>query len=76
MMDRKGELRKQLNSAQAGLRKGKMTKSDLQVTIACLLASLKAVHEGDDPDRSSELKKKQIAEVAMALAISKLKDLL
>lgn len=76
MLDRKGELTKQLSSALAGVRKGKMTKEDIKVTVACLLASLAALTSGDDPDRSSQLQKKQVAQVSMALAIEKLKKLL
>ncbi len=76
MLDTQGQLKKSLNSALKGLEKGKMSKSELTTSIACLAASLTALSKTEDPDRSSLLAKKKVATVAMALALDKLKNLL
>ncbi len=73
LMDRNGQMKKDLNGALKGLRKGKMTRNDLATTIACLVASLGALAGSEDPERSSMLNKKKVATVAMAMALDKLK---
>ena len=49
---------------------------DLTLTIACLMAALEALQKGDDPERTTLLKQKQVLEVSMAMALDKLKDML
>jgi len=76
MLDTQGRLKKELNSALKGLDKGKMSRKDLATSVACLAASLSAMSNSEDPDRSSLLAKKKVATVAMALALDKLKNML
>ena len=57
-------------------KKGALTKDELLTAIACVAVSLKAMTDGDDPDRSSSLNKKKIAVVSLALALNKLKEML
>ncbi len=75
-VDHQGQLKKQLDSALKNFDKGKLTKEDLTLTIACLMAALEALQKGDDPERTTLLKQKQVLEVSMAMALDKLKDML
>jgi len=73
MLDTRGTMKKELNGALKGRRKGKMTRSELATTAACLVASLASLAGSEDPDRSSMLNQKKVATVAMAMALDKLK---
>ena len=54
-LDTQGKVTKKLKTALRDFNKGKMSKEDMAVAIACLLGSLKALSSGEDPDRSSLL---------------------
>lgn len=67
-----------LNIAGAlkSFKKGAVNKDELTTIIACVTLGLGAMKGSDDPDRSTELQKKQIAVVSMALALDKLRKML
>ena len=75
-LDTQGKVTKKLKTALRDFNKGKMSKEDMAVAIACLLGSLKALSSGEDPDRSSLLKKKAVVQVSMAMALAKLQKML
>ena len=65
-----------IERALKDFRKGALDKDELTTVIACVAAALAAMKGSEDPDRSSELKNKQITEVSLALAFKKLHDML
>ena len=71
-----GKLGKSVNTAIKELQKGKMSKDSLTTSIAALVASLAALSGSEDPDRSTLLKQKQVAQVVMVMALDKLKNML
>ena len=64
------------DGALKSFRKGAVNKDELTTIIACVTLGLGAMKGSDDPDRSTELQKKQIAVVSMALALDKLRKML
>ena len=64
-----------INGALKSFRKGGVNKDELSTIIAVLVVSLAAMQSGDDPDRSSELQKHQVATVSLASALSKLSNM-
>ena len=67
----------ELNKARRHANSGALTKNDLVVTIACLVATLDAVNKQDTDDlRSTLLKAHAAMQVAFASALEKLKNML
>ena len=75
-VDHNGSMKKDLSSALKDFEKGKLSKNDMSTVIACLIASLAALKSGDDPERTTLLRQKQVVELSMAMALDKLKDML
>ena len=66
-----------LRTARSHFLRGALTEVDLAAVIACTEASLTAIADGStDNQRSTELKKRAVAEVVLALALTKLKAML
>lgn len=75
-VDHQGKMKKDLSSTLKDFEKGKLSKNDMSTVIACLIASLAAIKSGDDPERTTLLKQKQVVELSMAMALDKLKNML
>lgn len=62
--------------ALKSFRKGAVNKEELSTIIACVTLALAAMKGSEDPDRSTELQKKQITVVSMVMALDKLRKML
>ena len=66
----------QLRTALKEFRKGAISESSRVIIMACLAATLSAISSGDDSDlRTTMLKQKAVTQVALALALDKLKNM-
>lgn len=66
-----------LKTARKNYNRGALTHTDMAVVIACLEATLEALTEGDNSNlRTTLLKKKAVVQVAIVLAIQKLRGML
>lgn len=65
-----------LSKAYRHFKRGALTKDDLTATIAAVAASLTSLKEDNDDLRTTALKQKSVAVLALALALDKLMNML